>query len=141
MHQSVRTDALAEAPGGLLGKNEFLQLLITQMQNQDPMDPMDNRESIAQLAQFSSLEQMQNMVTQVESLRQSSGLADGLLLQGQNVEARSVSGVLYTGVVERMFWGQNGMMLEIGDETIAMSNLAELRIRNALPEDAMESGD
>lgn len=44
-----------------LDKDAFLRLLITQMQNQDPLSPMDSKDSIAQLAQFSSLEQMQQM--------------------------------------------------------------------------------
>jgi flagellar basal-body rod modification protein FlgD len=46
---------------GALGKDAFLQILITQLQNQDPTSPMDDKEFIAQMAQFSSLEQMQNM--------------------------------------------------------------------------------
>ncbi len=58
-------------PGGELGKNEFLNLLVAQMQHQDPLDPVDNKEMIAQLAQFSALEQMQNLNTQTEKLRQS----------------------------------------------------------------------
>jgi flagellar basal-body rod modification protein FlgD len=41
-----------------LGKDEFLQLLITQLQNQDPLDPVKNEDYIAQLATFSSLEQL-----------------------------------------------------------------------------------
>lgn len=44
-----------------LGKDAFLQLLVTQMKNQDPLNPDTNTEFVAQLAQFSSLEQMQNM--------------------------------------------------------------------------------
>lgn len=44
-----------------LGKDDFLKLLITQMQNQDPLSPMDNSQFLAQMAQFSSLEQMQNL--------------------------------------------------------------------------------
>ena len=44
-----------------IGKDGFLKLLITQLQNQDPLDPMKNEEFAAQLAQFSSLEQMQNL--------------------------------------------------------------------------------
>lgn len=51
-----------------LGKDAFLQILITQLQNQNPTEPMDDREFIAQMAQFSSLEQMQNMTKAVEAL-------------------------------------------------------------------------
>ncbi len=51
-----------------LGKDAFLQLLITQLQHQDPTNPMNDREFISQMAQFSSLEQMQNMTKAVESL-------------------------------------------------------------------------
>ena len=46
---------------GNLGKEEFLKILITQLQHQDPLSPVEDREFIAQLAQFSALEQMQNM--------------------------------------------------------------------------------
>lgn len=51
-----------------LGKDAFLQILITQLQNQDPTQPMDDKEFISQMAQFSSLEQMQNMSTAMEKL-------------------------------------------------------------------------
>lgn len=44
-----------------LGKEEFLKLLVCQLQNQDPLNPQSDSEFIAQLAQFSSLEQMTNM--------------------------------------------------------------------------------
>jgi flagellar basal-body rod modification protein FlgD len=51
-----------------LGKNEFLKLLVAQMQHQDPMDPMDNSELTAQLAQFSSLEQLFTVNANLEGL-------------------------------------------------------------------------
>ena len=44
-----------------LGKDQFLQLLVTQMQNQNPLEPASDTEWISQLANFSSLEAMQNM--------------------------------------------------------------------------------
>lgn len=54
-----------------LGKDAFLQILVTQLQNQDPTQPMDDKEFISQMAQFSSLEQMQNMTTAMENLLES----------------------------------------------------------------------
>lgn len=44
-----------------LGKDDFLKLLITQLQYQNPLEPMDDQDFIAQIAQFSALEQMQNL--------------------------------------------------------------------------------
>ncbi len=48
----------AAKPGGVMGKDEFLQLLVAQLKNQDPMNPMNSEEFAPQLAQFSSLEQL-----------------------------------------------------------------------------------
>ncbi|WP_110929419.1 flagellar hook assembly protein FlgD [Bacillus massiliglaciei] len=57
--------------GDNLGKDDFLKLLITQLQNQDPSNPMDNTEFIAQMATFSTLEQMMNIGTKIDELKSS----------------------------------------------------------------------
>jgi flagellar basal-body rod modification protein FlgD len=58
-----------------LGKNDFLQLLVTKLENQDPMNPMQDEDFIAQLAQFSSLEQMNNIAEGITSANQWSMLS------------------------------------------------------------------
>ena len=115
-------------PGGALGKDEFLNLLVTQLSNQDPLDPMDSTESIAQLAQFSALEQMQNVGNQIASLRQASGMTDAMLIQGQTVEAVDANGATYAGVVDSAVWGSDGLILTINGTEVSMSNIVELKL-------------
>lgn len=52
----------------VLGKDDFLKILMTQLQNQDPMNPMEDKDFIAQMATFTSLEQMTNMNSTLEKL-------------------------------------------------------------------------
>lgn len=59
------------SPSPELGKDEFLKILMTQLQNQDPTNPMDDREFISQMATFSSLEQMMNMTNSINTLVES----------------------------------------------------------------------
>ena len=53
----------------ILGKDDFLNLLVTQLRHQDPLSPMESAEFTSQLAQFSSLEQMSNVNTNLEVLQ------------------------------------------------------------------------
>ncbi|MGW8300500.1 MAG: flagellar hook assembly protein FlgD [Desulfobacterales bacterium] len=55
------SDSQSRDPAKIMGKNDFLNLLVTQLQNQDPLNPAESTEFTAQLAQFSSLEQLSNI--------------------------------------------------------------------------------
>ena len=61
-----------------LGRDEFLQMLITQLENQDPLNPQDATEFTAQLAQFSSLDQLFSMRSAIEQLSQVQGSTNAL---------------------------------------------------------------
>ncbi|UCF92351.1 MAG: flagellar hook assembly protein FlgD [Desulfobacterales bacterium] len=61
--------ALVTSPTKIMGKDDFLNLLITQLQYQDPLNPTDSTEFTAQLAQFSALEQMGNMNDNLQKLQ------------------------------------------------------------------------
>ena len=79
-----------------LGKDAFLQLLVTQMKNQNPLDPQDNTQFVAQLAQFSSLESMQNLTSTVDSIATS--YKSSQALQASSLVGRSV--IVETGTAQ-----------------------------------------
>ena len=66
-----------------LDKDAFLKLLVTQLQNQDPLSPMEDREFIAQMAQFSSLEQMQNLNDTMKTSNNT--IADHITMMNNNM--------------------------------------------------------
>ncbi|MEH6493016.1 flagellar hook assembly protein FlgD [Halopseudomonas sp.] len=76
------------ATGDELGKDQFLELLVAQMNNQDPLSPQENGEFIAQLAQFSTVEGIENMNTSMEALL--SGYQSSQALQASSMVGRTV---------------------------------------------------
>lgn len=68
--ESTAGDALSSAPVKILGKDDFLNMLIAQLQHQDPLNPADSTEFTAQLAQFSSLEQLSNIHDSLKNMEQ-----------------------------------------------------------------------
>lgn len=98
-----------------LGKDDFLRLLITQLENQDPTKPLEDREFIAQMAQFSSLEQMTSINTTLSNLITQSKLNLSYSLLGRRVEvvdriaAQTVSGTV------------TSVSFELGEPTITIN--------------------
>ncbi len=75
-----------------LGENAFLQLLVTQLQNQDPLNPMDNTQFVSELAQFTALEQTTNLANsfqQFETNYTSFGQLQAAGLIGKQVATQS----------------------------------------------------
>lgn len=88
---AATTSATTASTKNVMGKDEFLKMLVAQLKHQDPMNPMDGTAFTAQLAQFSSLEQLQNINTQLTSFtqqQQSLGNAQAVNLIGKQVLAK-----------------------------------------------------
>jgi flagellar basal-body rod modification protein FlgD len=66
---SGTTTAAASSTGGQVTKNMFLQLLVAQIKNQDPLNPTDGVQFLTQLAQFQQLEQSLNMSQDMAAVR------------------------------------------------------------------------
>lgn len=110
-----------------LGKEAFLQLLVFQMQNQDPLDPTDNAEMLSQLAQFSALEQMNNLNDRFAALsgavEQTNFLAANSLI-GRTVSGTDVNGNAQEGKVTRVLMTSgSGLYVMVNDAAISVSSI------------------
>ncbi len=118
---SKAVTAAQKESGGSLDKDAFLQLLVTQMQYQDPLEPTDNTEYISQLATFSSLEEMQNMTSSMDKQR-----ASGLVGQYVYLEDRSnTTGntKMVEGTVDYVTFSGNKTYLSINGDLYNLDDL------------------
>lgn len=104
----------ASQPGGPLGQDQFLQMLVAQLQNQDPLDPMQSDQMASELAQFSSLTELQDINT---TLTNQQGSQSSLL--GAVQSSAAIATIGHTAVA-------TGNQLEIGGNNGATSVLANV---------------
>jgi flagellar basal-body rod modification protein FlgD len=88
--------------GGVLGKDDFLKLFVTQLQHQDPMNPMQDSDFMGQMASFSSLEQITNLAAANERIATSLSSTGAIGLLGRTVTYVDENDVIHTGKVEKV---------------------------------------
>jgi flagellar basal-body rod modification protein FlgD len=120
--------------GQELDQAAFMELLVTQLENQDPLEPMNNENFIAQLASFSSLEQLESLngnIMAMIALNQSNALlaqmTQGSALIGKQVSwIDPVSGASSIGTVDSVKIEQGIAFLSIDGEAVPMVNVTEI---------------
>ena len=110
-----------------LGRDDFLQLLVTKLQYQDPMKPMEDQDFVAQLAQFSSLEQMNNIADGIST----SNEWDFLQMQSiNNMMAAGLVGKEVTASYSGIYFDGHGEPT-IAYETTEFADRVELVIKDS----------
>ncbi|MFD1177195.1 flagellar hook assembly protein FlgD [Paenibacillus puldeungensis] len=122
-----------------LGKDDFLKLMMAQMQYQDPLSPMDNKDMVAQMAQFTSVEQLTNIAKQITDLGQSLGSESGLIGKQVSWNSETKTGNYdiktgkaevikkkETGIVESIIIRDGVHYVKIGDKEIKISEIEQV---------------
>jgi flagellar basal-body rod modification protein FlgD len=110
----------AAGAGAELGKSDFLKLLVTQLQHQDPMAPTEDREFMAQMAQFSALEQMTNVSVSLDRLTRTSQLDQGASLIGRTVGYQQGDQPAGSGVVSAVGVQDGDVVLHVGGTLVPL---------------------
>ncbi len=124
------------AIGNTLGKDDFLRLLATQLQYQDPLNPMDGTEFTAQLSQFSQLEQLYNINSNIQDLLAyegsiNNGIVTGFI--GKTVELVEGTTARVIGI---SFDNNTTYLLLDNEEKVLISDIKG--IYDKLPEESTE---
>ena len=120
-----------------MGKDAFLQLLVTQLKLQDPTNPMDDKQLTAQLAQFSSLESLnniQNTVEKIASKFDDTNILSGLKFLGTEVRVSGKEIIKQDGKISQVIYKLNGdatrTYVNIFDQYGNIVNTVELGPKN-----------
>lgn len=114
-----------------LTSQDFLELMVAQLRNQDFMNPVDDTQFLSQMAQFTTMQQSQEMaeLTKQNYVRS---------LVGQNVTAArfKVSGELesVTGIIEKVSLVDNDFLIYIGDKTFSLDQIMTLNVAGTVGE-------
>ena len=130
-NQAGRASGTGAAPNGSgsseLGQKNFLQLLVAQMKNQDPINPMDGKDMASQLAQFNSVEQLISVNEGLKSLQQGQEM---MRISMNNSMATSLTGKPVRALSNRVQLGA-GQNPQIQFKLKSSADQAEIIIRSA----------
>lgn len=113
-------------PSSNLGENDFLKLMMDQLQNQDPLSPSDPTQYMSELANFSSLEQDTQIAGSTASAASAQTTSAALGLLGHTVSYQDSDGVTQNGVVSKVDFSSSGPSLTIGTTSgISLGSVTE----------------
>jgi flagellar basal-body rod modification protein FlgD len=120
---AARTASPSSSPAGtgaMLGQNDFLKLMVAQLQAQDPLQPGNSNEFVNELAQFTQVEQVTNLANANE-------LTGAVQLIGHTVSYNSPSGAKVTGKVQSVQSNANGTTVTVeGVGGVKLSSITEV---------------
>ena len=111
-----------------IGQDDFLRILLTQLQFQDPLKPVDNQEFVAQLAQFSALEINRQQSDKVESLLSIQSVNQSLALIGKTVQIGSNGGASGTVTAVTYTSGEPKLTVKTSGTTLVDVRLPDVQL-------------
>jgi flagellar basal-body rod modification protein FlgD len=109
-----------------LNVEQFLKLLIAELQNQDPLNPMDNAQMIQQISEIRSITASDKMTTTLQGVQLGQALASASSMIGKNVTGLSDEAKQVSGQVERVTVVDGVPKLHIGADKVDLKNLREI---------------
>lgn len=114
-----------------LDKDDFLKLLMTQLQHQDPLSPMESADMMAQMAQLSTVEQITNMSSTMEKLSDAllgSKVEQGAGMLDKNIVAVNGEGQEVSGKITKVQFNDGVMELLVNGQSLQPNQIKEMTL-------------
>ena len=105
-------------PSSSLGESDFLQLLVAQLQYQDPMDPTDDQSFIQEQAQFSTVEGINNMESTLTGMGTAQQMSAAVNLIGASVQYTASDGSTQSGTVSAASNTGGSVTVQVGSANV-----------------------
>ena len=125
----VSTDDKGKVVDSALSKidiDQFIKLMIAELQNQDPLNPMDNDKMLAQLSQMRQIGATDRMTTTLDSVLLGQNLTNASALIGKQIGGLDSHNERVTGVVDKVSIVGGAPQVHIGDKTISLKNVSDI---------------
>lgn len=107
-----------------LEASDFIKMMITQLQNQDPTEPTKSADLLAQMSQIGSLQSTTELQTSLKSMNLQNGISNAAALIGKTVEGKDANGDDMTGIVSSVKVVDGSLSLELDSgQSMSMSNV------------------
>ncbi len=112
---------------GAINRDQFLQLLISQLQNQDPLSPVDTKDFTAQLAQLSTVEGLQTLNASFSEMLKLQQLTNGAGLIGKTVSYQGADGQTKSGTVGSLAVENSNVILVVGQDRVGLDQISSVK--------------
>ena len=106
--------------------SDFLKLLVTELQNQDPLSPMDDTQILQQVSQIKAIESNQRLSDTLTSMQTQQNLVAASTMLQKTVTGLDDSGQTVTGQVDKVTLDSSGVKVCVGSNTISLTNVTEV---------------
>ena len=107
--------------------DDFLDLMIAELQNQDPLNPLDNAQMLQQISQIREIGATDRLTETLESIAFGQKLSGASSLIGKEIVGRGADGERVEGVVDRLSFIDGEPTLHVGDARVALQDVQEVK--------------
>jgi flagellar basal-body rod modification protein FlgD len=106
--------------------DDFLKLMIAELQNQDPLNPMDNAQLLNQLGQMQSINASTKLTTTLDSVLLGQNLSSASGLLGKTIAGLDDAGKNITGAVDSVFIEKGNAKAVVGNSIVSLKNIGQI---------------